>query len=405
MSSLRQPWIGYGHDGERVTLEIGGQGGKVLILGAKAGDLAAIAALSAKEAGWSPVVLDFDGFLASHISGHIDTYDYHSFLYDSFRLEEPEAWHSQLAAAAYAAALDLSAEEEAIINSAMQVVASDGSLLSPVSLHDVMGKVEGFRGFYVDKLNGKIGALRLFDAVDDQGFDRIIHGNVIIDFHNAPYPQAAELAAALFIAKILAIAHAKGQTDAFVLVTEAHRIFRALPRPAHSNRLLVHILEWSGTTVMSSKQYPFLSQLLLLSVPVHVYSSDAWHSQTRAVKGILSGSCVLQDSRNDRCQSFVPRRIMTKTADYAPAHAGRYATPELTRLVLEEVDRFPLSTPQSIMQYFAPEFLPVDINTSLASLEKQGCLILEPKESGSGPRLFAYTFSEKGRTLLEDLRD
>jgi len=80
MSSLRQPWIGYGHDGERVTLEIGGQGSKVLILGAKAGDLAAIAALSAKEAGWSPVVLDLDGFLASHISGHIDTYDYHSFL-------------------------------------------------------------------------------------------------------------------------------------------------------------------------------------------------------------------------------------------------------------------------------------------------------------------------------------
>ena len=93
------------------------------------------------------------------LSGHFDTYDYRALLYDSFRLTEPEAWHSQLAAAAYTAALDLSSEEEAIINSAMQVVASDGTLLSPVSLHDVMGKVEGFRGLYVDKLSGRIGSL------------------------------------------------------------------------------------------------------------------------------------------------------------------------------------------------------------------------------------------------------
>ena len=44
-------------------------------------------------------------------------------------------------------ALDLSSEEEAIVNPAIQVAASDCTLLSPVSLHDVMGKVEGFRRF------------------------------------------------------------------------------------------------------------------------------------------------------------------------------------------------------------------------------------------------------------------
>lgn len=52
------------------------------------------------------------------LSGYFDAYDYRSFLYDAFRLEEPEAWHSQLAAAAYTVALDLSSEE-AVINSAM----------------------------------------------------------------------------------------------------------------------------------------------------------------------------------------------------------------------------------------------------------------------------------------------
>ena len=131
MTSVQQLWVGYAHGGGKATLDVGGPGSKVLLLGSKAGDLASLATLSAKEAGASPIVLDLDDSVARVMSGYLDTYDYRSFLYDSFRLTEPEAWHSQLAAAAYTVALDLSSEEEAILNSAMQV-------------------------------------LRLFDAVDDQ---------------------------------------------------------------------------------------------------------------------------------------------------------------------------------------------------------------------------------------------
>ena len=404
MGSIQQLWVGYAHDGERATLDVGGPGSKVLLLGSRARDLASLATLSAKEAGASPIVLDLDGSVARSMSGYLDTYDYRSFLYDSFRLVEPGAWHSQLAAAAYTVALDLSSEEEAIINSAMQVVASDGTLLSPISLHDVMGKVEGFRGFYVDKLNGKIGALRLFDAVDDQVFETLMKGGLIIDFHTAPYPQAAELAAALFIAKVLAMTHSSGQADGFLLMTDAHRVFRASPRPVHSNRLLSHLLEWPATTVMASEQQLSISPLLLQSCPVRIYSSDAWHSQPKQAQQVLAGSFVLHDIRSRRSESFVPRRIVSKTADYAPARAGRYPTPELTKHVLDAADRFPLSTPESIVQYLAPEFLPADVSAVLSGLERSGCLILEPKDSGAGPKVFSYTLSEKGRDLLKELR-
>lgn len=404
MSSVQELWVGYAHDGGRATLDVGGPGSKVLLLGSRSDDLAAIMALSAKEAGASPVILDLRGSLANGLSGYFDTYDYRSFLYDSFRLEEPEAWHSQLAAAAYTLALDLSSEEEAIINSAMQLVASDGTLLSPVSLHDVMGKVEGFRGFYVEKLNGKIGALRLFDAVADEGFDRLLLGNLVVDFHRAPYPQAAELAAALFLAKVLSIANARGQANGFLLMTEAHRLFKASPRPTHSNRLLSHLLDWHATTVLSSEQQSSLSPLLLQSCPVRVFSSDAWHSQHSGVQVVLSGSFVLYDRRNERRLPFVPRKVTIKTSDYAQARAGKYPAPELTKLILEEIDRFPLSTPESISQYISPEFLPADIASALSGLEKQGCLLVEPKDSGSGLRVFAYTLSEKGRKLLEEMR-
>ena len=404
MTPVQQIWLGYGRDGGRANVEVGAPGSRVLLLGAQSAELATITALSAKETGVHPLVLDLDGSLARSLSGHFDTYDYRALLYDSFRLTEPEAWHSQLAAAAYTAALDLSSEEEAIINSAMQVVASDGTLLSPVSLHDVMGKVEGFRGFYVDKLSGRIGSLRLFDAVDDQSFERLAGGDAIIDFHQAPYPQAAELASVLFMAKLLALAHAGRPEAGLLMVTDVHRVFRATPRPMHSNRLLSHLLSSSATIVMSSSQEAHLNPALLQSCPIRVYSSDAWHSQPQTGRPVLPGVFVLHDRRSDRRQPFVPRRIPTKTGEYAPARAGRYQSPDLTRMVLEEVERFPLSTPESVAEYITPEFLPADISSTLASLEKQGCLLLEPKDSGSGGRVFSYTLSDKGRRLLEELR-
>jgi hypothetical protein len=404
MSSFQQLWVGYSRDGERAMLDIGSPGSKVLLLGSRSGDLAALASISAKEVGARPMFFDLDGSLANRLSGHFDTFDYRSFLYDAFRLEEPEPWHSELSAAAYAAALDLSSEEEAIISSAMQVVATEGAMLSPVSVHDVLGKVEGFRGFYVDKLKGRIGSLRHFDAVDDQKFARMVEGDIIIDFHRAPYPQAAELAAALFLAKVLTMAHASGDDRGFLLVTEAHRIFRASPRPAHANRLLSHLLGWPAAVVMCTEQQDSLSPLLLQSCPVRVYSSDAWHSQRSQVESILSGTFVVHDKRNDRRQTFVPRRILVKTADYAPAGARKLPTPDLTRMILEEVDRYPLSTPESIVQFISAEFLPSDISSALNGLENKGFLILEPKESGSGPEVFCYTLGEKGRRLLQELR-
>ncbi len=404
MASVNELWVGYDHDGGRATLDLGGPGSKVLLLGSQAGELASLAAISAKESGASPVVFDLNGSVARSMSGHLETYDYRSFLYDSFRLEEPGAWHCQLAAAAYTLALDLSSEEEAIVNSAMQVVASDSTLLSPVSLHDVMGKVEGFRGFYVDKLNGKIGSLRLFDAVEDRDFGRMMDGNIIVDFHLSPYPQAAELALALFLAKLLAMVHSRSKASGLLLITEAHRVFRAAPRPAHSNRLLSHLLGWQGTVVAASDQPLSMNPLLTQSCPVRVYSSDAWHSQPGKHRTVLSGSYVLQDKRTERIQSFVPRRIPSKTADYAAARAGKYPNPELTRLVLEEIDRYPLSTPESVVQFIVPEYLSGDVSAAIAGLEKQGCLILEPKDSGSGPKVFSYTLTERGRNLLKELR-
>ena len=404
MSSGQQLWLGYAYDGRRAVLDLCGPGSIVLLLVSRTSDLAALVALSSKEAGVLPVILDLDGSVAHRLSGYFDTYDYRSFLFDAFRLAEPAAWHSQLAAAAYAVALDLSTEEEAIINSATQVVASDGSMLSPVSLRDVMGKVEGFRGFYVDKLNGRISSLRLLDAVEDEDFGRLSSGNLVIDFHGAPYPQAAELAAALFLAKELTLAHAEGLGNPSLLITGAHRLFKSHANPARSDRLLGHLLGWQPALFLSTENPHWLAPLLLRSCPVRVYSSDAWHSLPSQEHSVLQGVFVADDARSKLRQTFIPRRVPSKPGEYASPAIARNPSPELSRLILEEVERFPLCTPSSVVQYLSPEYLPADIRSALSSLERQGALILEPREADGGPRIFSYTISDRGRRLLGALR-
>jgi hypothetical protein len=404
MQTVRHLWFGYRPAGGRETLDLGGPGSNVLLLGSRADDMASLAALSMKEAGAKPIVFDLGGSLANRLSGYLDTYDYRSFLYDSFRLEAPEAWHSQLAAAAYTTALDLSTEEEAIINSALQAVATEGSMASPVAVYDIMGKVEGFRGFYVDKLKGRIGSLRLFDAVDDQKFATLLRGNVLVDFHRAPYPQAAELAVCLFLAKLFSIAYASGKSEDPLLLTEAHRVFRASPRPVHSGRLLTHLLNWDPSVFLATEQQQALSPRLLDSCPVRLYSSDAWHSLPRTEGRVLSGTYLLQDLRAGRREAFVPRRVPSKTADYVTARSAKYASPQLTLSILETIERFPLSTRESVVQYLAPDFLPADVNSELTNLQARECLLIEPKDPGSGSKVFAFTATEKGRKLLQELR-
>ena len=396
-------WLGYGHEGGKVEIEVKGPGSRALLLGSQSDDLAGMLGLSAKEAGFCPTILDLDGSLVRVLSGHFDAYDYRAFLYDSFRLVEPEAWHSQLAAAAYAVALDLSAEEEAMVDSAMQVVASDGTMLSPVSLHDVMGKVEGFRGSQLDRLNGRMGALRLFDAVDDQTFERLLKGNVILDFRNAPYPQAAELAAALFLAKMLAMVRGRGTGGGFLLMNQAHRLFRSSPRPRHSNRLLSHLLSTPSACAFATPHPAHIDPLLSQSFPVRVYSSDAWHSRPGQSTRVLLGTFVLDDLRSGLRETFVPRRVQVKTSDFVPGQVRGDPSPELTASLLEEIDRFPFSTPESVVQYMSAEFLPGDVSATLGSLEKEGRIIIEPKDSGS-ERVFSYTLTDSGRRLLQELR-
>ncbi len=404
-SAATPGWLGYALDRTHGRVGTRGLGDRVLLLGRGAGDLSTLIAFALAEGRQGPIILDVDGSISPDVCGYFETYDYRSMLYEAFHLEGEGAVHGQLVAAAYAAALDLTSEEEAILCAALQKLSEQNDLATPSSLFDVLGGVEGFRGFYVDKLKGRVGSLRLLETTRVDAFDELTRGGALVSFASAPYPQAAELAAGLYIAKLLFLFGSAGTTPAPLMITGAHRLFRNPARQQHSGRLMASLLEVEAPLVLSSPVPAMLNDRLVESMAVRIYSSEAWNARrTSKQAAALACSYTICDDRSGASLGFVPRFVKPKRGLSAFPHSAQAPNPELTKTILEEIGRFESANRQSVVSYLSPLFLAADIGAELDRLHSMGHLILEPKQVGSGPKVFSYTVTESGRRLLEGLR-
>jgi hypothetical protein len=227
----------------------------------------------------------------------------------------------------------------------------------------------------------------------------------MVSFDSAPYPQASELTADLFIAKILHLLPLSEKRPEGLLITGAHRLFKNPTRLQHSGRLVAHLLEAQIPLVLASPIPTLLNERLAESMAVRIYSSEAWNAQKDWRQApALAYSYTICDDRSGASTRFVPRFVRSKRSTAAPLlrQSGR-ANPELTRTILEEISRYDSANRQSIVSYLAPTFLAVDIGAEVDRLHSDGYLILEPKQVGSGPRILAYTVTESGRRLLKEL--
>lgn len=399
-------WLGYTLDRSRTRVGVRGLGDRVLLLGRRAGDLATLMAYAYAEAGEKIALLDVDGSISPDVRGYFRAFDYRSMLYEAFHLEGEDAMHGQLVAAAYAAALDLTSEEEAILSAALQKLSEQNDLASPTSLFDVLGGVEGFRGFYVDKLKGRIGALRLLETTRVESFEEVMDGGTMVCFDTAPYPQASELTAGLFIAKILYLLTASEKRPDGLLITGAHRLFRNPSRFQHSGRLVAYLLEAPLPLVLASSIPAILNDRLVESMDVRIYSSEAWNARKDWKQAAaLAYSYTICDDRSGASMGFVPRFVRPKRSSTGPLLPRRSAraSPELTRTILEEISRYDLANRQSVVSFLTPTFLAVDVGAEVDRLHSEGYLILEPKRVGSGPKILAYTVTDAGRRLLQEL--
>ena len=92
-------WLGYGQAGGRTSLRHDELGGRLLLLGQKANELAALVAYACREAGLQVLIVDADGSLTEMVSGYFKPYDFTHVLYDVCQLEErsvarctPSSW-------------------------------------------------------------------------------------------------------------------------------------------------------------------------------------------------------------------------------------------------------------------------------------------------------------------------
>jgi hypothetical protein len=367
--------------------------------------MATLFAYAGAEAGLKLAVLDVDGLISPDIHGYFKTLDFHSLLYEAFHLEGEDAMHGQLVASAYAAALDLTPEEEAVLSAALQKLSEQNDLAAPAALYDVVEATEGFRGFYVDRLKGRIGALKHLDSTRDGTFDTLMKGRVLVSFASAPYPQAGELAAGLYLAKILHLLSGPGTRPDAVMLTGAHRLFRSQTRFQHAGRLMSHLLEAPIPLILSTPIPALLNDRLTESMQVRIYSSEAWNARKELRQATaLPCSYTVCDDRSGTSMGFVPRFIRPKrTAAALLTGPRREANPQLTKTILEEVSMFDTANRQSIISYLSPQFLAADVGGEVDRLHSEGFLVLEPKDSGGGPKILSYTVTESGRLLLQEL--
>ncbi len=324
-ADVRAPslWLGFGPTGGRISLKHVEMRQRLLVSGRRADELAALLAYAGREAGLRTLVLDLDGSIAERVSGYFESYDYTCFLYDAFQLEEEDATrHGQLIAAAYTAALGLSSEEEAIMVAALHKLAQGDIRASPAVLFEALGTVEGFRGFYVERLQGRIGGLKFLESAENGSLRSLLPlGGSLISFRSTSYPQAMEVAAAAFIAKLLVMLPSAKTGPDLVIMNGAHRIFRTTPRVEHANRLLTELLDSPTTFVLASDERQFLSQPVQDAFPFKIMSSDAWNEGVEARwKGttrepVLPNAFVMADGHFGHQRTFIARSFEARKAE------------------------------------------------------------------------------------------
>jgi hypothetical protein len=437
---VRSVWLGYNQTGGAASLRIDELGGRLLLLGGRANELAALFAFAAREAGIKPLIVDMDGYLSSQVSGYFSHFRLADLLYDLYRVDESNPrMHGELLSSAYTAALDLTFEEEAILDAAMQQLASQDNMASPPVVYDALSGVEGFRGFYVDKLKGRIGTLKSLDAADSASMAQLLAApqGAIVDLSGSGMPRAVELGASLLIAKLTVTFGAISPEDrpSFVMINGVHRVFRALPKSLHGSRLLTAMLESPLTSVFASDQGQALSPLIVEACPTRILSADAWNQMERekrrwsspsfggAYRGdrpvqpspppVLPNSFVLQHESYGSTLPFVARPFeakaiakkqveaepaLTQPADGQPT--GVDEDPELTKRILQEVRAYDSPSMPSLVSYLSAEFPKDAVQKAIDDLEKGGFVKLSPKEQKSGRAMLSLGITTKGIELL-----
>jgi hypothetical protein len=381
----------------------------ITILGQGAGDLAALVAYACNEAGLRTLVLDIGGAVSGKLSGYIDSYELPHFLYDALRIDEDgtsASVHGQLAASAYSCALDLSFEQEGIINAAMQIIASERGVASPAAVADLMvEKNDKFRGRPADRLISRLASLSSLNMVGDAGaMSALLERSAVLSFVGAGQPEAVETAAALVLAKLLATLEAGGASRPdVVIIPQAGRLFRVRPVFRRTERLLASFVASPIAKVLASETTYGLDEHFEETGFVRIHSSAVWNGSARRDEVLLPNMFMVRNHPYGHDVAFIPREFEPKSR---PPKAAEPVQPEaetadLISQMLLDIDSYEAPTRQSVVAFLSQAYDQGLVERTLDKLQGEGYVEVVQKDLKSGRPMSVLALTEKGKSLLE----
>ncbi len=405
MNSSGSLWLGYSRLGGRFGVKLDEMGKGIAMLGHGSNDLTPLVALACEEVGLRALILDIGGVVSSRLSGYIDEYGPAYFLYDAMRIEENAGMHAQLAASAYACTLDLSFEQEATLNSVMQVVANEKGIVSPIAVADLIQAPETAKARTIDKVRLRLEALRSLNVVGDIDVVRkMLEKSTILNFKGAGSPEAAETAAALLIVKLIALMD-EGEAAApdVVILTEANRLFKARPVFRKSQRFLTSFVSLSSPKVLASDIPYGLDEDFLDTCPIKILSSAAWNENS---KGLLltPNMFMFQNHPFGYAEAFIPRSFEPRNGGQKTGADDDASQPSaddaLAHRVMEEIGAYQSVTRSSLVAFLSSEFPRDALERVFDRLQREGLVTATPQGTKSGRTMHALSLTDRGRTAL-----
>jgi hypothetical protein len=408
MSEALEPiWLGYHRLGGRFKVTHDEIEGGIAVLGHGAAEVAALFAQACNEARLKVLVLDMDGGVSEKISGYIDTYALPYFLHDALRIGDNANTHGQLIASAYSCALDLSFEQESVLNSVIQIIANERGVASPSSLSDLIlsQSSQGISGRPVDKLKARLESLRTLNMMGEPNVvGSILQKSSVLDFSGAGQPEAAESAAALLIAKFLAIELGPSPVKPdIVILADAHRLFRARPVFRKSQRLLSTFVHASFPKMLTSESAYGLDEQFLDACAVKIVSSAVWNETSKGL--ILTPNMfMVRNHPYGYEEAFIPRHFEPKKGEVEGRVVDEGENADLIRIILENVQSFQDATRASLIAYLSTEFPSAEIEMTIDRLQDQGLVLIESKDVKGSPPIHTLSLTDKGKELLGRLK-
>jgi hypothetical protein len=412
-SATSSVWLGYSRQSGKFGITLDDLRRGIAILGHGANQLAPLLAKASHEAGLKTLVLDMSGAVSTQLSGYIDEYALSYFLYDSLRIDDNPSIHAQLIASAYATALELSFEQEASLNNLTQNIGAERGIGSPMALADLIGSNDTPKTRTVDKLRIRLESLRSLNMTGDADAVReLLQKSAILNFKDAGSHEASEAAAALFIAKLLALVYVDGtHRPDLVILTEANRLFKVRPVFRKSQRFLTSFVTAPVAKVLASDSAYGLDEDYLSTCSIKILSSATYNETSKNLL-LTPNMFMFQNHPYGYEDAFIPRDFEPKIGQAmgvlppeqedttGDKSTEDHPMEDLVKRMLGEIDLYKDATRASVIAFLSSEFPKEELEKTFDRLQSEGYVSASP-ELRSGRRIHVLSLTEKGKALLQ----